>query len=287
MSLLSPPLQAFMAIVKKHTVHAAATELHLTQTAVTQRIRSLEKQLQTTLFVRSRRGMTLTSEGEALYHYCQGVIELEGEALAKITGAGVDSLVNICISGPSSIMHTRILPAVSSVIKSFPQCRIQFDMNDAGDVMQSLRLGHCQFAVLPDEQVSREVKSKSLVPENYVLVASSSWKERKLKEILQSETIIDFNPQDIMTFNYLKFFDLYQYANHDRHYANRPESLARLIVDGLGYGVLTEELCQPFVERGEMILLNQQQLFVFQHSLVWYERPEPPKYFQQIIDSIS
>ncbi|PJB09950.1 MAG: LysR family transcriptional regulator, partial [Gammaproteobacteria bacterium CG_4_9_14_3_um_filter_38_9] len=84
MSLLSPNLIAFMAIVKHKTVHGAADAIHLTQTAVTQRIRSLEKQLKTTLFVRTRRGMVLTQEGEALWRYCMAAKSLEGEALARI-----------------------------------------------------------------------------------------------------------------------------------------------------------------------------------------------------------
>jgi predicted transcriptional regulator len=63
MILLDPQLHAFEAIVKTGTVHAAAKLLHLTQTAVTQRLRMLEQRMKTTLFIRSRRGMQLTTEG--------------------------------------------------------------------------------------------------------------------------------------------------------------------------------------------------------------------------------
>ena len=51
MSLLSPQLQAFLAVANCKTVHGAAANIHLTQTAVTQRIRSLERLLKTTLFL--------------------------------------------------------------------------------------------------------------------------------------------------------------------------------------------------------------------------------------------
>jgi LysR family transcriptional regulator (chromosome initiation inhibitor) len=80
MSLLSPNLKAFAAIVRQGTVHGAAQGLYLTQTGVTQRIRALEKELGTTLFLRSRKGMRLTQEGEALLRYCKGAEDLEGEA---------------------------------------------------------------------------------------------------------------------------------------------------------------------------------------------------------------
>src|SRR4051812_11222626 len=104
MSLLGPNLEAFLKIHSTKTVIAASKELGITQTGVTQRIRALESMLSTTLFIRSRRGMTPTPEGEALLRYCQAAKDLEGEALAKIQNAAIQATVRVCITGPSSIM---------------------------------------------------------------------------------------------------------------------------------------------------------------------------------------
>ena len=71
MSLLSPRLIAFLAVAQCKTVHRAADKIHITQTAVTQRIRALEHSLKTTLFIRTRKGMNLTPEGEVLLRYCR------------------------------------------------------------------------------------------------------------------------------------------------------------------------------------------------------------------------
>ena len=45
MRLLSPQLQAFITVAKLGTVHAAAHALHITQTGITQRIKSLENDI--------------------------------------------------------------------------------------------------------------------------------------------------------------------------------------------------------------------------------------------------
>src|SRR6185295_10035385 len=126
MSLLSPQLLAFMAVAKHKSVHSAANAIHITQTAVTQRLHLLEKKLSTTLFIRTRRGMVLTPEGEALLRYCHAVGELEGEALAKITDAGIENDIRICITGPSSIMRARIITQCFAIMKKFPHLLIQF-----------------------------------------------------------------------------------------------------------------------------------------------------------------
>ena len=142
MSLLSPQLQAFVAITKHHTVHAAAIDLHITQTAVTQRIRGLEARLKTTLFIRTRRGMILTAEGEALLRYCQAANELEGQTMAHISGSAKASEVRICITGPNSLMRSRIIPQCFPVMKQFPNLLMHFDVTDIEERDKLLRAGH-------------------------------------------------------------------------------------------------------------------------------------------------
>jgi len=249
MSLLSPPLQAFMAIAKHKTVHSAASSIHITQTAVTQRIHSLEAKLGTTLFIRTRRGMILTPEGEALLRYCHAVNEIEGEALAKITGAGIDSNIRISITGPSSIMRARIIPQCYSVIKNFPHLLVHFDINDLENRIRSLRSGDSQLAVVHKEDVAPEMKHKILKPERYVLVCTSAWKKRKLRDIIETEHIVDYDFSDQMTFNYLKHFGLFEWVKHERHFANRTDALAMMLVAGYGYGVLTMEFSQSTLKK--------------------------------------
>lgn len=74
----NPNLAAFKQVAQTGSVHAAAKDLGLTQTAVTKRIKSLEETLGLTLFLRSRRGMQLTADGLALLQHARAVDELEG-----------------------------------------------------------------------------------------------------------------------------------------------------------------------------------------------------------------
>ncbi len=287
MSLLSPQLEAFVAIVNAKTVHAAASILHITQTAVTQRLRNLEAHLKTTLFVRSRRGMILTPEGEALLRYCTAAMDLEGEALSKISGAGVQSVISLCISGPSSIMRSRILPAMLPVMERFPNLLLRFDICDAENRHQLLRSGKTQFAVIKENQIAAEMKTKSLKPESYILVCSSRWKGRRLKDVIKTERIVDYEPTDEMTFGYLKKYDLFDLVLPDRYFVNQTESMAMVISKGLGYSILSKEFAAPYIKSGDLIAMNKSHTFEDKPLLAWYDRPETPVYFQAIIDGVK
>ncbi len=292
MSLLGPQLDAFLAVVKNNTVNAAAETLFLTQTAVTQRIKALETQLRTSVFTRTRRGMVLTQEGKALLKYCQSALLLEGEVMAQIQGAGVETTTLITLTAPTSTMQSRLIPSLVPLVKKFPKLRYQFCFSDIEIRHNALREGRVDFAVLEQSDLAPEMQMKPLVPENYVLVASAEWKSRSLEEILSKEPMIDFDPQDRMTLNYLKHYELQALLSHggglqDRHYADDTVAIARLVSKGLGYTALTEEFVMRYVDKGELIILNEGK--VFQHPLVlaWYDRPEPPAYFKAIVNAIK
>jgi DNA-binding transcriptional LysR family regulator len=91
------------------TVSSAAKKLHLTQTAVTQRIKALEAELNLSLFLRSKNGMKLTAEGEILFRSCIEAKSIEGRLLAGLKKAGEDEEVDLCIVGPASVIGGRVI----------------------------------------------------------------------------------------------------------------------------------------------------------------------------------
>lgn len=285
-SLLSPQLEAFAAVAKHKSMHSGAKALHLTQTAVTQRIQLLEMRLNTTLFLRTRHGVHLTHEGEALLRYYHTVSDLSGETLAQIRDAAIESQIRICITGPSSIMASRVVSQCRAVMRRFPQLLMTFDIHDGDHRLQTLRTGINQLAILEPEKIPREVTSKRLTPEKYLLVCCPHWKKRSLTEILREERIIDFDENDHMTLNYLKHYKLCKLARSERLFISRTEPLATMIAEGYGYGVLTQEFCKPYLDKKKLILLNEGKTFDNHLSLAWYARREPPKYLASLIKAI-
>lgn len=287
MSLLDPRLKAFLAIVESGTVHAAAKRLRLTQTGVTQRIRSLEKQLSVTFFTRSRSGMKPTHEGEALYRYCQATLETEGALLGEISGADSQAMINLTLAGPTSIVSARIVPSCISFYAKFPNVRLNFRLDDQENRSELLKKGIVQLAILSPSEVVPEMDSKMLRPDKYILVVSSKWKSRSTSDIVKSERIIDFYESDNTTKNYLQKFDLLEKARTDRIFANTNFALISLLKEGVGYGTLTQEVAAIELERGNLIAINQKQVFEDPQALAWYPRKEMPGYFSEIIGRIK
>ena len=98
-------LQSFLRVADEGSITRAAESLFLTQPAVTQQIHSLEKELGTVLFDRTRRGVHLTSAGMVLRDFArqslsildegkQAIADLEtGKTGRLILGAGVTTSI--------------------------------------------------------------------------------------------------------------------------------------------------------------------------------------------------
>jgi DNA-binding transcriptional LysR family regulator len=285
-SLLDPRLEAFVAVVRHSTVRGAASEIGLTQTGVTQRIRSLERRVGATLFTRSRRGMRLTPEGEALYRYCQRVTDMGGELLAFMSGQGEQATHRLEITGPSSIMRVRIIPAALSILDRFPGVAFTFNLDDDRSGLAYLKDGRAQLAVIPADEVVDELDSRRLRPARYILVGPRAWKGRPVREIVTGERIVDFNESDDATFRYLRRYRLYGKARKERHFANNTDALASMVAAGRGYSVLSEDFARPLIENGRLVELNPGKSIPFEFALAWYPRHEMPGYFRAVVRGI-
>lgn len=67
--------RTFTEIVRCGSLVAAAERLFVSQTAISARVQRLEQQLGCQLFIRSRNGATLTSDGEAFIIYANQMVQ--------------------------------------------------------------------------------------------------------------------------------------------------------------------------------------------------------------------
>jgi LysR family transcriptional regulator (chromosome initiation inhibitor) len=282
--LQNPLLEAFEAVVRLGTTHAAAQELRMTQTAITQRIKSLESGLSLTLFLRSRRGMAVTEEGKALLQYCTGARELEGQFLSLIQGEKRNE-IQVTILGPTSAISTRIADNLKPLYEKFPFLRLHLRSEDHGNRIESIRRGEAEFAIVSPSQVPNEMESKMLKPDRYLLVASASWKGRRLAEILETERLIDFEESDQTSLTYLKHFGLQ--SHRERIFVNENEALIRFFIAGIGFGTLTESVASSYIQNESLIVLNRGQVLEDPLALAWYPRPQKAEYFQELIRSMK
>ena len=287
MSLLNPGIEAFLAIVRQGTVHGAARQIGLSQTGVTQRIRGLERDLGVTLFLRSRKGMRPTAEGEALVRWCRSVEELEGELLPFVRRGAEAAAVRVTITGPSSLMRCRVIPPVTAALGAFPGVTLRLLLDDTGGGLSHLKTGVAQLAILRSDDVVNELDAKPLRPARYLLVGPAAWIGREPAELVAAERIVDFDEADDATFAFLREHDLLSGARRRRHLVNNPDVLAELVAGGFGYSVLVEDFAKSMLADGRLVDLCPGRHLDQWFALAWYPRQEMPGYFRALVDAVK
>ena len=284
MSLLSPTLEAFWAVMQKGTVQEASKILGITQTGVTQRIRSLEKQLKITLFLRSRTGMKLTPEAEVLLQYVQLSKENEGMTLSRLQKPSFESNIELGISGPSRILQSRVIPKLFSLSQKFQNIKLNMIDCSYGDSLKRLKDGSSTFAFLSPEQSTRELKTKIIKPQVYRLYAS---KNLKLKKDFLSQCPLIIDSTHLQLFeSFISNNKIKLLKNQKTHLSNELLMTQHLVKQGLGFSFLSEDFVKSNPTK-DLINVLPNSYIEEKMILGWYHRSKMPDYFKAMIESIT
>lgn len=192
MSLSSLQLEAFAAVARTLSFSRAAAQLHLTQSALSQRIANLEEELGLTLFLRQPR-VALTASGERLFALCRTREGLEAEYLAEVRGAAKGELAGVVrLAGYSSILRSAILPALAPLLVEHPKVSFELMSREMAELPLLLQRGEADLVVM-DHRAQRDgFVALSLGTEEYVVIESAKGKSR-------ADTFLDHDPDDTAT----------------------------------------------------------------------------------------
>jgi DNA-binding transcriptional LysR family regulator len=123
-------MQAFVAVVERGSLSAAAAALDLSRPVVTRCVAELESWAGARLLHRSTRRLTLTAAGEALLPACRQVVELADGM--RVAAAAPDAALSgqIRLSASHSLGQAQLAPAVSAFVARHPGVSVDLVMAD-------------------------------------------------------------------------------------------------------------------------------------------------------------
>lgn len=233
MKLSSTQLEAFYAVAKNRSFTKAAQEIHISQSALSQRILNLEIETQTTLFLRDRSGIELTEAAQELLKYCQMSEQFEAQFLGRLKGNSKDLVGVARIAGFSSIMRSIILPSLKSILLEHPQVQLQMVTKELHELLPTLKRGEVDFIILDHKLERDELEVMPLGIERYILVEPKNYRG--------PEVYLDHDEKDETTKKYLKFIKKPS-ANIKRHFLDDIYGVIDGVKLGLGRAVVPEHL---------------------------------------------
>lgn len=267
MSLSSNQLDAFLQVARSGGFSQAAKALHITQSALSQRILNLEDELGTTLFVRDPKGPRLTEAGTALLRYVQTRELLEAEVLSGLRPGKATGLAGVIrIAGFSTIMRSVILPALTPLLRAHPAVRLESAVRELRDLPAMLRAAEADLVLTDAELNWNEVESELLGAEENVLIEAKSG-------CAQPEVYLDHDPEDETTARFLRLQGG-KATSFQRSFLGEIYAILDAAAAGWGRAVVPRHLLEGRKDLRVVQTAKTLKVPVFLHS--WRQAYEPP-----------
>ena len=241
-------LRIFHAVADAGSLTHAGDSLHLSQSAVSRQIRSLEEALNTTLFHRHARGLILTEQGELLFDATQAMMKRVDAATARIRDSEEEVFGELRVTTTHGFGALWLAPRLTKLYELYPQLKIDLMLEER---VLDLPMREADVAIRMKEPSQADLIRKRLMSIRMRLYASPEYLseagEPKTPAEMSNHRLICQNPRSAQVtagLNLVK--ELLTYDIHSMLTVNNYFGVLQAVISNLGIGVLPDYIIEDF-----------------------------------------
>ncbi|MEU2061036.1 LysR family transcriptional regulator ArgP [Streptomyces sp. NPDC013455] len=247
-------VRTLLAVVDEGTFDAAAAALHVTPSAVSQRVKALEQRTGRVLLQRTK-PVRPTESGAVLVRFARQLARLERDAWGELglSGGGEPTRVSVAVNADS--LATWFLPALTRV------AGLCFELHreDEDHTAALLREGLVMAAVTSSPDPVPGCTVRPLGRMRYLPVAAPAFAAthldgRPLAEALPAAPVVTFDRRDDFQDGFVRRLGAGA-AGRLRHSVPTSEGFVEAVTAGLGWGMVPEAQAGPLLDRGRLVVL--------------------------------
>jgi len=168
-------LRSFYHVARERSFSRAAKLLHVSQPAVSVRIRTLEEELGERLFDRARSGVALTEAGAVLHASAEKIFGDVQEALTRLEELKEGGLGRVRVGCSDTVSLFLLPPALAKFRRRYPGAEITIRNAHTAELLDLLVRGELDFCIVSaPPSLDRRLESRFLFREPYVLAGAKS-----------------------------------------------------------------------------------------------------------------
>ncbi|MFV0137705.1 LysR family transcriptional regulator ArgP [Streptomyces sp. HMX87] len=250
-------VRTLLAVVDEGTFDAAAAALHVTPSAVSQRVKALEQRTGRVLLLRTK-PVRPTESGAVLVRLARQVARLERDAQAELGlsgGAGEPTRISVAVNADSLAIW--FLDALTRVPQE-PRLCFELRREDEDHTAALLREGTVMAAVTSSPDAVPGCSVRALGRMRYLPVASpgsaARWPAGPLREVLAEAPVVVFDRRDDFQDGFVRRLGGGQgAASPARHHVPTSEGFVEAVAAGLGWGMVPEPQALPLLRAGRLV----------------------------------
>ncbi|MEV7069888.1 LysR family transcriptional regulator ArgP [Streptomyces sp. NPDC093990] len=249
-------VRTLLAVVDEGTFDAAAAALHVTPSAVSQRVKALEQRTGRVLLVRTK-PVRPTESGEVVVRFARQLARLERDALAELGVPGEQEVTRVSVAVNADSLATWFLEALTRVPGRERLC-FELRREDETRTAELLREGLVMAAVTSSPEAVAGCSVRALGRMRYLAAAEPGFVERWLAgpspDGLADAPVVTFDRSDDIQDGFLRGLGL-DGASRVRHAVPTSEGFVEAVARGLGWGMVPEVQAEPLLRTGRLVPL--------------------------------
>lgn len=178
-------VRAFVRVVDRGSVSAAARDLHVTQSAVTKRLQRLEAFLGAKLFDRTQRPVVLTAAGQSAVEKCRRVLNDVSDLRAALSDGQV-ALADVRLGVAHALGEIVLTGPLGAIREEFPRLGLRLTTGWSRDLLEQVRGGALDAAIilLPEaDRLPAEVLATSVGKERLVILGARAARDLRVRRL--------------------------------------------------------------------------------------------------------
>ena len=167
-------LLAFLSVARYRSLSRAASELDLSQPTISDRLRSLERELGATLVRRQGRGVALTPEGEAFHSYAQRALDVLRQGKENVRAAHTGSGGRVSIAVTVTTGAYLFAPALVNFQREHPDIEVHVRSAHSWESPGLLLDDVVQLALISGPIVHPQIETVKVFRSKLICVAGSA-----------------------------------------------------------------------------------------------------------------
>lgn len=252
-------LKFFLAVVRCQSVTRAASELHRTQSAISQAVVALEKQIGAKLIAWEGKKMKLTREGRLVYQAAEARIKAIDEELEAISLSGqeIAGCIEIgMLRDHSSRIEQKVFQIIAKFQKQYPKVTFNVRFATSTAIEQALVDHEIDIGILINYKEPQKFTRREIATEEHIVVSTPEFKIASVADVLATN-IIDIDPYFTCFTPWISYHapELRESLEKMRPAIVVPDFLAikELVLAGAGIAVVPKYLVEHDLERGALV----------------------------------
>jgi DNA-binding transcriptional LysR family regulator len=172
-------LRIFEAVYRTRSMTQAATELHLTQSGISQHIKSLEDTLNVKLFDRIKQKLIPTEDGKKFYQQLAPHLNKLEEILLELTNKDNSLRGEVTIGMPVMFGLNIVVPYLAELGKMHPLLKFRVHFDWARSFNSMLLRGDLDFAFVDEFNMDRQIETQNVYDESLLLCCTKEYLKAK------------------------------------------------------------------------------------------------------------